>query len=235
MKITVFNGSPRGQNSNTHIMVSSFVDGAIKAGAKVENIFLIDKHIESCKGCFSCWMKTPGNCIIDDDVKSLLKKFIESDIVVLAFPLYIDSMPGILKLFMDRLIPLIDPHVEKDPQGECRHRKRYEQYPKLVIISNSGFPERSQFQVLDLYFQRVARNMHSEVLAEIYLPGGPILQVDMIIVKPLIAKYKKLLQKAGKQLVEDQCLTDKILEKLQRPIVPPDRYIDGMNKRFDNI
>ncbi len=31
---------------------------------------------------------------------------------------------------MDRLIPLIDPHFEKDETGECRHLKRIEKTPQ---------------------------------------------------------------------------------------------------------
>jgi len=235
MKITAFNGSPRGERSNTHTMVESLFAGAAKAGAEVEEIYLTDKNIASCKGCFTCWLKTPGTCIIQDDMQNLQHSFISSDIVVLASPLYVDNVSGLLKTFMDRLIPIVDPHIEEDENGECRHVKRYKKYPKLVILSNSGFPEQSHFQVLHLYFERVARNVHSEVVAEIYLPGGEILRVDMLIVKPFITSYKKLLQKAGMELVQQQLLSEEIQKKLQKPIVPPKQYIKGLNKRFDQV
>ena len=235
MKITAFNGSPRGKQSNTHTMLESLFVGAGKAGAEVEEIFLTDQTIAPCKGCFTCWMKTPGSCVIQDDQQNLQKKFLSSDIVILASPLYVDNVSGLLKNFMDRLIPIVDPHIEEDETGECRHVKRYKKYPKLVVLSNSGFPEQSHFQVLHLYFERVARNLHSEVLAEVYLPGGEILHVDMLIVKPFVSAYKKLLEKAGMELVQNHSLSNETQKKLQKPIVPPKQYIKGLNKRFDQI
>ncbi len=233
MKITVFNGSPRGAKSNTHLMTEAFLTGAAKAGADVENIFLIKKKIKFCHGCFDCWTKTPGQCIYHDDMDEMLEKFIQSDVVVIATPVYVDNVSGLMKTFMDRLIPLVDPHFEKDEKGETRHAKRYEKYPKLAVISNCGFPERSHFQVLELLVRRIARNMHSEVVAEIYLGGGEILSVKHFMLKPLVSRYYKLLSKAGKELVNEMKLSDQTRAKLEKPIVPMEQYSQGANKRWD--
>ena len=167
MKITVFNGSPRGKRSITNMIVNEFIEGAKKASAEVENIFLVDKKIECCRGCFTCWVKTPGKCVINDDMEKLISKFVSSNIVVFATPLYVDNVSGIMKNFMDRLIPILDPHSEID-NCEHRHLLRIKKMPKFAVISNSGFPEQSHFQVLRLLFNRINRNLQTEIVAEIY-------------------------------------------------------------------
>jgi multimeric flavodoxin WrbA len=235
MKITAFNGSPRGENGNTYVIVEEFLKGAKKAGADVENIFLVKKNIKHCLGCFGCWTKTLGKCVIKDDMKKLLSKFMASDIVVLATPLYTDVVTGVMKDFMDRLIPLLDPHFEKDEKGEYRHRKRYNKYPKIVVISNCGLPEQSHFQVLSLLSKRIARNMHSEVIAEIYRGGGEILKQKMLILRPFINRYKKLLRNASREIVENSRLSKETISKLEKPIVSHDRYVKGANKNWDKL
>jgi multimeric flavodoxin WrbA len=99
LKITAFNGSPKGETSNTHVMVSAFLKGAESAEAQVENIFLADKHINHCKGCQSCRLSEDGKCVIKDDMEGLLSKYVASDIVILATPLYFETVSSILKVF----------------------------------------------------------------------------------------------------------------------------------------
>jgi len=142
--------------------VEAFLAGAREAGAETENVFLAKKKIAPCIACYACWMKTPGKCTQRDDMDELLDKVIASDVVVFATPVYVDNVTGIMKDFMDRLIAIGDPHWERDENGECRHLMRNPKPAKIVVISNCGFPQQSHFQVIRLYYRRVARNIHAD-------------------------------------------------------------------------
>lgn len=233
MRITAFNGSSRGEKGNTNIMVEEFLKGAREAGAETENILLIEKNIKHCLACFTCWRKTPGKCVTKDDMEELLRKLMDSDVVVYATPVYVDNVSGIMKNFMDRHIPIIDPYFEKDETGEYRHRRRYSKYPKIVAISNCAYPEQSNFQVISLLSKRIARNLHSEVIGEIYRGGGEILRSRIPALEPLIEKYKVSLRKAGKELAENLRLSKETTQELERPLIPHDLYVKGLNDTWD--
>ncbi|MCQ1534212.1 flavodoxin family protein [Methanosarcina sp. KYL-1] len=235
MKITAFSGSHKGREGNTMLMVEEFLKGAEEAGAETENIILTEKNIRSCKGKFECWLKTPGKCTIRDDMDDLLPRFMASDIVVFAFPVYLENVPAVMKTFLERLIPVLLPHFEEFEKGEYRHAKRFEKYPKIVVISNSGLPGQANFQVISLFFRRLARHFHTEVIAEIYRGEGEILGVKNLLAKPLVSKYKKLLRSAGGSVVENLEISEELREKLEKPIIPPSIYIKYGNEEFDRI
>jgi multimeric flavodoxin WrbA len=239
MKITAFNGSPRAERGNTHVMVEAFLAGAREAGAKTENVFLAKKKIAPCIACYACWMKTPGKCSQRDDMDELLDKVIASDVVVFATPVYVDNVTGIMKNFMDRLIAIGDPHWERDENGECRHLMRNPKPAKIAVISNCGFPQQSHFQVIRLYYRRVARNIHAELIAEVYRDGGALLTTSTKELQPLVARYKKLVERAGRETVESSRLSPETIAKLEEPLLPSTTYVEDFvrfaNKRVDDI
>ena len=232
MKITVFNGSPRKEKGNTHLITKHFLKGCEKAGADTETVFLASKNINHCMGCFNCWTKTPGKCIQRDDMDILLEKFIQSDIVVLATPLYTDSVSSILKKFLERLLPLVKPHFER-VNGETKHIARFEKYPDFVFISNCGYPEYSQFQVLEHFSKRLARELNAKILLEIFRTEGELLKVNHILLKPIIHKFFKNVEKAGYQLIKNGEVEKKIAESWKKPLIPPDMFVKKANEHWD--
>lgn len=232
MKIVLINGSPRGRGSNTQIMAESFLQGAQEAGAETLNVFLAEKEIQHCHGCFSCWLKTPGCCIIGDDMAGILSEADGADVLVLASPLYFDAISGMLKMFMDRMIVKGDPHFVKTDTGESRHLKKSDdKIPQLLMISNCGFPERSHFQAMSHWVQRAALNMQTELLGEIYATQGSLLATDL----PQVKAYRKWLKKAGGEIVLQRALSAETIQALAQPFLPDEVYIQNANKYFDNL
>lgn len=237
MKITVFNGSPWSETGHTHIMTQEFGAGTVQAGAKIQTIQLVTKKIQPCNECGVCFFKTPGKCALKDDMSDLIRKFMASDIVVFATPIYIDNVTAIMKTFIDRLLPILEPHYEKDSCGQYRRRKRFRRYPKFVVISSCAMPEQSNFQVLRLFFKRMARTMHTEVVGEIYrgAAGLLLLSREELRFKPMVSEYKKLLHAAGKELVETDRIGADTAERLEDPIVDADEYVEYANKMWDQL
>lgn len=231
MKITVFNGSPKAERGNTAVMVQAFLEGARASGAETEVIYLAHKRIHPCTGCYTCWLKTPGQCVIPDDMSEILPKLRGSDLVVFATPVYVDNVTGIMKNFMDRLIPDADPYFAKDSGGECRH-KFHGKVPKIVVISNCGFPEQSHFQVLKLLFRRIARNMNTDLVGEIYRGGGAILAEKSLLLAPRIRRYTDLLRRAGEEIVKNGNISEELQRALEKPLVSDEQYIKGSNAYF---
>jgi hypothetical protein len=85
MKLTVFNGSPRGTNSNTKILLEQFLKGFSEiAENEYELNYLI--HV--------------------DKQEEFVEKFSSAEMVLLACPLYTDAMPAIVKTFIESLLAL---------------------------------------------------------------------------------------------------------------------------------
>lgn len=82
MKVLALNSSPRSDSqSKTELMMLQLVKGMTEAGASVEVINLREKRIRNCTGCFTCWTRTPGVCVLKDDMTSeLFPKWLNSDI-----------------------------------------------------------------------------------------------------------------------------------------------------------
>ena len=94
MKILVLNGSPKRDMSDTMHITRAFLDGMREAAPQeVRTIHAADRHIEYCTGCFAC-MHNGGTCIHDDDMREILEQILDSELLLLSFPLYGYGMPA---------------------------------------------------------------------------------------------------------------------------------------------
>ncbi len=231
IKILAVQGSPRPKESNTEILLQEFLRGAQSQGAETETIYLKEKNIHSCIGCYTCWTKTPGVCVFKDDMPDLLEKVRHCDIIVYATPLYIFNMTSLLKAFQERLLPLLDPHLVKT--GETyRHLPRYERNLKMVLISNCGFPEVSHFDGLRHVFRHLERTGQVPLIGELLMPAGELLKQ-----KALKDKVQGVLQaayQAGIEVVRDGRVSKETEVEMQKPLVSPDEMAEMANLWWDS-
>ena len=85
MKLTVFNGSPRGKRGNTEVFLEHLLEGFEASGGNSHETY----HL------YRVW-----------DRERHVQAFAEAEQVLLAFPLYTDAMPAQVKAFIEALEPL---------------------------------------------------------------------------------------------------------------------------------
>ena len=144
MHILVINGSPKGTSSNTYRLTSTFLEGIRQEvqECQVRELSVSRMEVKPCLGCFSCWNRTPGQCCIQDDMQQVIQDLLWADITLWSFPLYYFSVPGPLKNWIDRQLPMLLPFMEeKEGQaGNGGHPSRYDLSGKrTVVISTCGF------------------------------------------------------------------------------------------------
>ncbi len=100
-KVLIISASPR-KGGNSDLLCDQFLLGAKEAGHNVEKIFLRNHKINYCLGCGVC--NNTHKCVQKDDMKALLDKMVEADVIVLATPVYFYTMDAQLKTFIDRCV-----------------------------------------------------------------------------------------------------------------------------------
>lgn len=101
MKILVLNGSPR-PKGNTVQMIRAFREGAESVGNHVDVVDVCRKKIGGCLACEYCHTRGKGVCIQKDDMKEIYELLLETEMLVIASPIYYHGISGQLKCVLDR-------------------------------------------------------------------------------------------------------------------------------------
>ncbi|MBI2440677.1 MAG: NAD(P)H-dependent oxidoreductase [Lentisphaerae bacterium] len=100
MKILAICGSPRGNKSQTKVLAEEVLKAAQAQGAAVDCVDLSAARIEFCQACETC--HRCGDCVHNDDVKTILARMLEADGLILASPVYLSQISAQLKAVLDR-------------------------------------------------------------------------------------------------------------------------------------
>jgi multimeric flavodoxin WrbA len=126
-----------------------------KKGFDVEHIDIAQADIAYCRGCFDCWVKTPGECVIGDDAPNITRIWVQSDIVVFISEIVFGGYSSKFKRMLDRTISMLHPYFIRI-QGEYHHKKRYSQYPVIIVL---GVDTNNNETWNDIFFRLVGRNV----------------------------------------------------------------------------
>ncbi len=178
MKLIVFNGSPRLESSNTKVLLEHFLKGFMKTEGHSYEVIYLNRLKDSHK---------------------FIKYFQEADQVLLAFPLYYDCMPCMVKTFIESLEPL------------CARKGN----PSIGFIVQSGFPEAFHSHAVEQYLEKLARRLGCKYTGTI-IKGG----AESIRYKPALARgiIYKLFYKLGKSFGKTGEFNETMVDKTARPV-----------------
>lgn len=232
MYVLILNGSPSRNRGATYGVLKYFIQGLEKGGADVDLIHVSKLNINGCRGCFTCWTKTPGVCTQKDDMSELLPKIDLSDVLVLATPVYVDGMSSQLKTVLDRSIPLLSGKVELR-DGHCRHPSRSGRNGrKIALVSVCGFAELDNFDVLVQHVKAIAKNENRNYVGAVLRPYAWAfnhademrLNVDDII---------QAVEAAGEQLASSGTMDQDTLNTISRTVLPAEVVAKIISSQFN--
>jgi hypothetical protein len=162
-KIVLLDGTPAGHENMAPLL--AMLHGILKeTGCVVTSFTLRGTSMAHCKGCFGCWVETPGICSAADSGRDIVKSIIHSDMTIFFTPVTFGGYSSTLKKLVDRRIPLTMPYFCK-VHGEIHHTARYEHYPRLVGIGIQSRHDAEEAAVFQLVVGRNAINFHAPSFA----------------------------------------------------------------------
>ncbi len=228
MKVLVLNGSPKREKSDTMHITRAFLEGMNEATAQeVRVVHVIDKRIAYCDGCFSC-MFSGGKCHHDDDMEGILREILESDLLLLSFPLYCYGMPASLKALMDRTLPLSSMKMRK-AEGRYEHVGRVD-FSRLryVVICGCGFPN-SQRNFEPMAAACRLMFPHPTLLT---VPESPMFNAPRAVAGT--GPRLELVRRAGRQYAERGAVDGTLLADIGAPMIPEEEYVKIVNGNVDS-
>ncbi len=135
MKVLVINASPRRHGVTSTLLAE--LEKRIGKTHEVQVVRVYDLIMRPCQGCLKCRPDKP--CVMPrDDATILAEKVKAADLLVLGSPVYWGNMPGPLKIFFDRNVPLFE-YCEVKPW--FRPKPRLKGKKAILVISGAApFP-----------------------------------------------------------------------------------------------
>ncbi|MCW4025598.1 MAG: NAD(P)H-dependent oxidoreductase [Candidatus Bathyarchaeota archaeon] len=173
MNIVVINGA-RPQDSKVD-ETSDILQSVLSQLGDVTAYKMRDMEIADCMGCFACWLKTPGQCIINDAGKEITPKIIKSDLRIFVTPVVFGGYSYELKKILDReglseLLPFL-----AEFNGEIHHPPRYDKCSRIITVGVLPKPNPEYERIFKTLAGRIALNAHAPAyaVAVIYNDDSP--------------------------------------------------------------
>ena len=168
MNVLCILGSPR-KDGNSTTMAKQFISEAKQRGATVRTYRLNDIKYKPCQACYICKTKLE-HCTLNDDLTPVLDAWIESELIVIATPIYFGDITAQTKAFIDRTFSFAKPDFHERPDPV-----RYAPGKKMLWLTSQDSPPEFYEDVSARYgvlFQNYGKfDIHRIRATEVTLPG----------------------------------------------------------------
>jgi NAD(P)H-dependent FMN reductase len=176
MKCCIFNGSPRGKNSNSSVIIRWLLENVSSDPSISTEEFSLANTAEH---------------------KAYAAQMAEADVSVIVFPLYADSMPGIVAAFIEELCPYT---------GKMKGKK-------LAFEVHSGFLEANHSRYVEKYLQQLSRLLGADYMGTIITGDSEAIR---LMPDTMQKKRKALYNKIGESIFKNGIFDSKSAIKLVR-------------------
>lgn len=125
----------------------------IQNGNDTKYFDLSSLKIANCMGCFRCWTKTPGKCVIRDDATAVYPCIAKSNKVIYVSRLKYGGYDSVMKTMLERAIPIQQAFI-RIHNDETHHVQRAVTPKQATIIAYGDIDEEER----DIFRNLIARN-----------------------------------------------------------------------------
>lgn len=218
-RAVAINGSPQMEKGNTALVLGSFIQGMMDAGSEVELLYASSLKVKPCScGVMYCWNDGLGQCCVQDDMQLLYPKLKAADILILATPVYV-PLPGDMQNVVNRLMPLIDPKLQRR-QGRTRALLHKDvNIQKIVLVATSGWWEIENCDTVIRVVRELAEDASAEFAGAVLRPHSDAMKSHGKITTDGQAVLDAA-RRAGNELVGEGRMSQETLAEVSRPLVP---------------
>ena len=131
--------------------------------------------IRPCTGCFSCWNRTPGKCVIRDGYENMGELIHRADRVTVISRYTFGGFSGFVKNVFDRCLGYVLPQFEV-VGGETHHKKRYEENKPFTFVFYGAALSEEEKNSASRYVKAVCANIRGHVREVRFAENGPAAQ-----------------------------------------------------------
>lgn len=186
-------GSPRGFLSTSNSLGEYLLDKLQRGGYQTEKI-----HIQA-------------SVHNQEKTAKMIAEAADSDILVLAFPLYIDCLPAPVILALEKIA---------DYKKTALAAKR----SRVVAIVNNGFPDSSQNATAVTICRQFAKETDLEWAGGLMLGGGAAINGSPLEKAHMVKNVKKALDYAAEDLLHGREISGDAIKLMAKPMMPKRFY-----------